>query len=314
MVGASLPWIGILSIACLGIFSLQQKHVTRALAWLVTAAAGLLNVEEYTKLAGLVNFACGALSLPASALSIFWEPMRTGFEKDKGPAASTLVVATSRRRTHWDIWSKRLVNTHGATVDQLFRDDKNGTNLPAPLRSKRYFAWFTDAAIKGTHFPALGGYAHGLLWVFPLTKRMLLWLPIPVLEFLALLFQVIIIGSLLPDPTNPSTYEVVIGTDSITSAFKLQRQHGSSQVMSIVLDIFLGRPEFQRIKRVLTLAHVYGEGNPLADNISRGDMQLFRHTCSLLHVTPKTLEVPVVCHRLIEHICAEAELLGQQPP
>ena len=32
MVGASLPWIGILSIACLGIFSLQQKHVTRALA------------------------------------------------------------------------------------------------------------------------------------------------------------------------------------------------------------------------------------------------------------------------------------------
>ena len=314
MVGASLPWTGILSIACLGIFSLQQKHVTRALAWLVTTAAGLLNVEEYTKLAGLVNFACGALSLPASAMSIFWEPMRKGFEKDRGPAAVTLVESTPRRRTHWDIWSKKLVNTHGATVDQLFKDDKKGAVLPAPLRSKRYFTWFTDAAIRGTHFPALGGYAHGLLWVFPLTKRMLQWLAIPVLEFVALLFQVIIVGTLLPDPTNPSTYEVVVGTDSITSAFKLQRQHGSSQVMSIVLDIFLGRPEFKRIQRVLTLAHVYGEGNPLADNISRGDMQLFRHTCSLLQVTPKTLVVPVVCHQLIEHICAEAELLGQQPP
>ena len=72
MIGASLPWIGILDIACLGIFSLQQKHVT--------TGAGLDNhsncVEKYHKLAGVINFACGALSLPASAMSIFWEPMR----------------------------------------------------------------------------------------------------------------------------------------------------------------------------------------------------------------------------------------------
>ena len=198
-------------------------------------------------------------------------------------------------------------------MDQLFRDDKHGTNIPAPLRSKRYFVWFTDAAIKGTLFPALGGYAHGLLWVFPLTERMLSLLPIPVLEFLALMAQVMIIGSLLPDPSNPSTYEILVETDSVTSAWKLQSQHGSSQVMSIVLDIFLGRHEFQRLRRVITLAHVYGEGNPLADNISRGDLQLFKHTCSLLHVTPKELEVPVIFHQLIEHVCAEAELLADQP-
>ena len=312
MVGASLPWIGILSVACLGVFALQQKHVTRALAWIVVAAAGKLNMEDYTKLAGLVNFACSALSLPASAMSIFWEPMRRGFEKDSGPPASTVVKSTSRRRTHWDIWSKRLVNTHGATVDQLFKDDKHGSTVPAPLRGKRCFVWFTDAAIKGTHFPALGGYAHGLLWVFPLTKRMLTLLPIPVLEFLALLAQVIIVGSLLPDPSNPPTYEILVATDSVTSAWKLQSQHGSSQVMSIVLDIFLGRQEFQRLRRVITLAHVYGEGNPLADNISRGDLDLFKHTCSLLHVTPKELDVPVIFHQLIEHVCEEAELLAVQ--
>ena len=100
MVGASLPWIGILSIPCLGVFSLQQKHVTRALAWIATAAAGLLNVEEYHKLAGLVNFACNALSLPASAMSIFWEPMRKGFEKDKGSPSTTLIASTARRRAH----------------------------------------------------------------------------------------------------------------------------------------------------------------------------------------------------------------------
>ena len=241
----------------MGIFSLQQKHVTRALAWLVTAAARLLNVEEYTKLAGLINFACGALSLLASAMVIFWEPMRKGFEKDRGPPSSTLVESTSKRRTHWDIWSKRLVNTHGATVDQLFKDGKNGTNLPAPLRDKRHFVWFTDVAIKGTHFPALGGYAHGLQWAFPLTKRMLLWLPIPVLEFLALFAHVItVVPPLPPDLTNPPTYEVLVGTDSVTSAWKLQTQHGSSQVMPIVLDIFLGRAEFQRIRNVMTLAHV----------------------------------------------------------
>ena len=221
------------------------------------------------------NFACNALSLLASAMSIFWEPMRRGFEKDKGSPSTTLITSTARRRTHWQIWSSRLVQTHGATVDRLFRDQKDGANVPAPVRSLRYFVWFTDAAIKGTHFPALGGYAHGLEWVFPLTTRMLLLLPIQVPEFLALLAQVIIMGSLLPDPAHPATYEVLVGTDSVTSAWKLQTQHGSSQVMSIVLDIFLDRPEFQRLRRVIRLGHVYGEGNPLADNISRGDMQLF---------------------------------------
>ena len=48
-------------------------------------------MEEYHKLAGLVNFACCALSLPASAMSIFWEPMRKGFEKDEGSPSTTLI-------------------------------------------------------------------------------------------------------------------------------------------------------------------------------------------------------------------------------
>ena len=167
MIGASLPWIGILSIAYLGILSLQQKHMTRALAWIVTTTAGLLNVEEYHKLAGLINFACSALSLLASAMSIFWEPMRRGFEEDKGSPSTTSINPTARRRTHWQIWSSRLVQTHGATVDKLFRDQKDEANVPAPVRSLRYLVWFTDAAIKDTHFLALGGYAHGLEWVSP---------------------------------------------------------------------------------------------------------------------------------------------------
>jgi hypothetical protein len=143
---------------------------------------------------------------------------------------------------------------------------------------------------------------------------MLLLLPIPVLEFLALLARMIMVGSLPPDPAHPATYEILVGTDSVTSAWKLQSQHGSSQVMSIVLDMFMGRPEFQRLRQVIKLAHVYGEGNPLADNISRGDMQLFNHTCRLLGVKPRRLEVPVIFHQLIEHVCSEAELLANQPP
>ena len=94
--------------------------------------------------------------------------------------------------------------------------------MPPPVRSLRYFVWFTDAAIKGTYFPALGGYAHGLEWVFPLTARIPLLLPIPVLGFLALLARVIIMGSLLSDLAHPATYEILVGTNSVTSAWKLQ--------------------------------------------------------------------------------------------
>ena len=98
MVGATLPWTGIVSIACLALQVLPQEKVMRAHAWLLQASAGRLTVEEYNKLAGLIGFARYALAMPAHTAAIMWEPLRAGFEKETGGA--TKVKATARRRKH----------------------------------------------------------------------------------------------------------------------------------------------------------------------------------------------------------------------
>ena len=178
----------------------------------------------------------------------------------------------------------------------------------------RIFVWFTDAAIKGTKYRDLGGFAYGLKWVFPLSTRMLRLLNIPILEFLALLGQLIIVGSILPDPGHSVSFKVRFATDSVTSTWRLQEQHGSSQNMAFILDIFINRPEFIRLRHALTLAHVFGKSNPLADNLSRGDEDTSKRTFQLLQIKTTDIKIPVVFHQLVDRVCSEAELILQGLP
>ena len=107
-----VDWTGIVSIACLALQVLQHEKVMRVFAWLVEAAAGEMVVEDYMKLAGLIGFARHALAMPKQTAAIVYEPLRAGFEKSKGPR--TTIKSTSRRRTHWQLWSTRILTAHGA--------------------------------------------------------------------------------------------------------------------------------------------------------------------------------------------------------
>ena len=95
MVGASIPWTGIISIACLALQVLQQERVMRAFAWLLEAASGQMSVDDYNKLAELIGFARYALAMEKRTAAIMWEPLRAGFEKSRGPA--TKVEASTGR-------------------------------------------------------------------------------------------------------------------------------------------------------------------------------------------------------------------------
>ena len=81
-------------IACLALQVLQQSKVTKAYAWLAIATSGTMIYDDYNKLAGLISFARYALALPNNTAGIMFEPMRAGFEKERG--SSTVIQATKR--------------------------------------------------------------------------------------------------------------------------------------------------------------------------------------------------------------------------
>jgi hypothetical protein len=49
MVGATIPWTGVVMIACLALQVLQQSKVTKAYAWLAIAASGTMIYDDCTK-------------------------------------------------------------------------------------------------------------------------------------------------------------------------------------------------------------------------------------------------------------------------
>ena len=307
MIGASLPWTGIMAIACLALQVLPQEKVSRVHTGLMLAATGAMTVEEYNKLAGLVGFARYALALPQHLAAIMWEPLRAGHEKDTGGA--TLVRATARRRKHWEVWSRRLMNAHGAPCTWSLREGERQI-----LKTERAFVWFQDAAIKGTDYPALGAYAHGLYWILPLTAEMRTLLSIAPLELLAILGSLYTFGNTLPAPTQEASFTVLMQSDSLTSTWKLHEKHGSSLIMIYILEKVMQCPNFNRLKKALMLGHAYGEGNPLADNLSRGDLSLFFKTCDILGVKPRKMEVPTAFKRTIRQVCDYAKTLPLRAP
>jgi hypothetical protein len=181
--------------------------------------------------------------------------------------------------------------------------------VAVPEGRSRAFVFFQDAAVEGTNFPALGAYSHGVYWVFPISDKVLKLLSIAPLELLALLGSIVIFGPTMPTPGWRHKYEILLQSDSLTSTWKLQEGGGKAPIMEFIFDLLISSDEYNRLKPVLTLGHVFGEGNPMADNLSRGDLKLFMRTCELLDVTPRRLEPSAAFHNMVRQVCEYAATL-----
>lgn len=298
-VGALIPWTGILFIACLGLLVLPQEKVLRLVAWLAEAMAGTILFRDYEKMAGLICFARYSLNLPKSSLGKIFAPMRKGAEKDQG--ASQRIRNSKDRVKSWEAWLQRVISAHGAPATWALHSPPKALS---PVH--RVVVWHQDAAVEGTGYPALGAYSHGLYWLLPLDDATVSILSIAPLELLAILGSIIIFGSLMPVPSDVCDYTILLQSDSLTSTWRLQNQGGKSDVMGFIHDLMVTRPEYLRLKSVLSIGQVYGEGNPLADNLSRGDMNLFFYTCRLLNVRPRELKVPAIFKLLVQKVCEHA--------
>jgi hypothetical protein len=188
--------------------------------------------------------------------------------------------------------------------------DVSVNQLKSPT-AVRVFVWYMDAAIKGTSFPAMAAYSHGLYWVFKLGPRHLKSLHISALELLAILGSLLIFGNMMPTPKWPSPgYRILIQSDSLNAALDLTDEAKKSRVMCFIYDLIALRPEFKRLKALIEIGHCWGEGNSLADDLSRGDMDQVLETCVMLGVTPTQVSIPSTFAHLVNQAVAYSDSLG----
>jgi tRNA U34 2-thiouridine synthase MnmA/TrmU len=103
--------------------------------------------------------------------------------------------------------------------------------------------------------------------------------------------------------------EIWVQSDSLVSTLVLTKEAAKSEIMVYLMQVLDERPEFSKLKQCTSNQHVYGEGNPLADNGSRGDLELMASTCEQIGVKAHRLPVPSAFSQIVEKAVKFAEQL-----
>jgi len=280
-VGTMVKWLGFLPSPMHGIVAVPRNKLLRAIAAVQQALASQLTVDKYRSLLGFLEHLKVLLPRPRLLMYGLYRPLRRGQEIDSGPAS--LVRADDIMRDSFRQWLQVLSTTAVAPVTFA---------LPRARRAMAPGACYfisSDAAKDGAALPALAGFMHGLFWQLPLSSD-LLSLPIAALEFLATALSIIMFAPLLDHAPN-----VVLQTDSLTTAFVLAHDAARSPFIVLAHATLLETPEYTRLLaglsqwRRVAVTHVYGQSNVAADHLSRGDLNMFRNFCDNFDMRPQRL-------------------------
>ena len=173
----------------------------------------------------------------------------------------------------------------------------------APLAATPLLHLDSDAALEGAAVPGLGGYMHGFYWAVPLQGDELL-LPISVLELIAIGVNLITFGELAMGT------RVALCSDSLNSVQVLTNLRAKSPLMAHVHLRILELPQAKSLVGPTSAVHCFGSANPLADAVSRGNLEYFRVLCAQLGVAPVEMQVPLCGRQLLDEAVEYARANG----
>ena len=281
--GTTITSLGALFFLAEGLIIIPQHKLVRALAALKRVCSGTILQAEYRTLLGLLEHLlilhCGRRDIMYG----LYRPLRNpqGPSDPLGSQSRGLISQQAAR------WQQLLLTTPGCN---FFHSLPSAPQV-SPVGGT--FHLYSDAAIEGTQFPALGGYFHGYYWDLPLTVE-LLRLHITHLELMGAIVNIILFVQVVLPTTSIdlALVHVVAHCDALTSVDVLGRTSARSDMMQILHLLLLDTPEFQQVQHVLSIEHIWGEANFLSDAASRGNLPLLHLMCSQLGVSPQRLELP----------------------
>ena len=289
-VGASLIWLGVGFAATAGLIFIPRSKVMRTLLALQHLMQGRYTVQQARSLLGLLEHLKGVLFGARSWMYGLWALI--GADPGAGIELEPFQQRQARR------WQRRL-QEHGM-ISALSAFARNGLMLSDPIsRSSDAVraaartaaageARLPQAALRLHLWPdaarrrlvidrrGLGVYCHGLCVHVPLTQSAMSALPIGILELLAAIVALLTFCDLAA-----AAEQLVLHTDSLSTAFGLGQESASTPEGQLALDLFLHSRAGALLDRVAVL-HCWGEGNPLGDAASRDKRQeLYAHAAQL---------------------------------
>ena len=309
LTGSRITHCGIDYLPSLGLVVIPQSKTLAAAQVLLDCEAGHCEVgTAYRPLMGMIQFIRWVLKLPKSSVAWMLEPLRQGHELDSGPA--TWVRATPRRCQQWAQWRHRLLSVQGVGFNAVLPE------TPEVPLSTRTHVWHGDASLKGTDFPAMCGFNHGLYWILPLE---LLWLQasltIAAWEFLTQVGNFVMFGPALMTGRVRDKRDLLLllQCDSLVSTHILTNDAAKEPVLVFIHQQLLQRAEFKALEYVTVIGHEHGERNVASDHGSRGREGSLIELCSALGTKATRVRVSPHFLSLVEDTVAFSLLLKQPP-
>ena len=206
-------------------------------------------------------------------------------------------------------WLSVLANRPGASMLSCIERAE-------PPRATLRWRPQSDAAVGDVHpdgRAGLGGYLYGYYWTFATLAP----ITIPVAEFVAAIFNIIIF-----EPLLAAAQCVVLEIDAIATPTILSKDSARSAGLREALREARELPAMQRMRNALMTRHCFGEGNTAADAASRAKWGVLASIAEQLGHRLRRVEVPpeavaylnrvLAALNLGEHVAPSLE--GEAPP
>ena len=300
--GVVAEWIGFDTYTTLGTVVITPPKRLRALKELRRVAAAEIDAADMRKLMGLLEHVGPWASQLRDAYAPMYRALRSA------PYNVRAIPIDDDARQCALQWHDVLASAPGLPCGAVFSDE----HKPTPC-TERYFV-FQDAAKLGARKPGLGGYCHGFAWRVTLTSDMVTGkyeMPITVLEYVAIGISLIVFDSILPDGDLPEMAKhdntalrelIALGSDSLTSIDAALELRSKSEGMIYVTTRLRALPQLVSRRRRLRLAHVYGEGNVIADAESRHMQDVIDALVHQLRIDYRRMAVPAEAHKFLADV------------
>jgi integrase len=269
----------------------------RAIEMLRLLLAEKLTLGQLAKLNGLLEHLCDVFCLPRSAMFHMYEPMQASvvLHPDFEFVPSKHLV----KQTAY--WLLRLAKVAGSRCGQMLVTPWKATE------STRLLHWYSDAAKEGCGRPGLGGWYSGYWWQWILPEGYG-HLTIPLLEFIAVLVNIVVFGRLVLRGFHDMAF-IVMHIDASASVTVLASGAPKSQPMQLVWEAISERPEYKKLKRRLGAAHTFGPANLMADAASRDKRDVISRISAQMRLEAVQLRVPSSLKETVYKIAQEIKLI-----
>lgn len=289
-------WVGAVIMAGAGLVAVPKQKLLRASQSIRQLFAGGVAFDEYRSLTGLLEHVRCIARVPRRLMAGLYHPHSAEGESSEGPA--TIVRPTILMAIKLKQWLDLLARCGGCAITAVLkRADLLGGVAATFIAS-------SDAATDSSP-PGIGGFMHGFYWYLELSRQMVEWLHITLLELVAAACSPAIFRPLLPP-----TARMLQQTDATSAYAVLSHDGGSSEMLAMANELLRATPEVMLGLEVADIAHVAGDGNLAGDAVSRSHLDRLRELAMQLRVRLVRLETPPFVHDILTQLVAHARQRG----